>query len=100
MVFSPGKSKALFEKVERGVVDFVIGQSNKFQSTSIGFNKQGRLRFGDFRGNSIGMFDPKTERCQEWEMPTPCSCPSDAFLDEIRYLRFFGVPTPGALGSF
>ncbi len=41
----------------------------------------GRLWFGEYQGNAIGMFDPKTERMTEWKVPTPWSAPYDAVLD-------------------
>ena len=34
--------------------------------------------FGEYQGNAIGMFDPKTERITEWKVPTPWSAPYDA----------------------
>ncbi|MEE8239980.1 MAG: carboxypeptidase regulatory-like domain-containing protein [Nitrospirales bacterium] len=40
-----------------------------------------RLRFAEYRGNRIGMFDTKTERIREWELPTPLTYPYDAILD-------------------
>ena len=42
---------------------------------------QGRLWFGEYQGNAIGMFDPKTEQMTEWKVPTPWSAPYDAVLD-------------------
>ena len=42
---------------------------------------EGRLWFGEYQGNAIGMFDPKTERMTEWKVPTPWSAPYDAVLD-------------------
>jgi len=39
---------------------------------------EGRLWFGEYQGNAIGMFDPKTERITEWKVPTPWSAPYDA----------------------
>ena len=42
---------------------------------------QDRLWFAEFRGNRIGMLDTKTERIQEWELPTPLTNPYDAILD-------------------
>jgi streptogramin lyase len=38
----------------------------------------GRLWFGEYQGNAIGMFDPKTERISEFKVPTPWSAPYDA----------------------
>ena len=42
---------------------------------------EGRLWFGEYQGDAIGMFDPKTERMKEWKVPTPWSSPYDAVLD-------------------
>ena len=39
---------------------------------------EGRLWFGEYQGDAIGMFDPKTERISEWKVPTPWSAPYDA----------------------
>jgi streptogramin lyase len=39
---------------------------------------EGRLWFGEYQGNAIGMFDPKTERISEFKVPTPWSAPYDA----------------------
>ena len=44
-------------------------------------DREGRLWFGEYQGNAIGMFDPKTERMTEWKVPTPWSAPYDALLD-------------------
>lgn len=41
-------------------------------------DEQGRLWFGEYQGDAIGMFDPKTERITEWKVPTPWSAPYDA----------------------
>jgi virginiamycin B lyase len=43
---------------------------------------QGRLWFGENRGDRIGMFDTKTERFQEWPSPTPGAYPYDVTLDK------------------
>ena len=44
-------------------------------------DSQGRLWFGEYQGNAIGMFDPKTDSMSEWKVPTPWSAPYDALLD-------------------
>jgi streptogramin lyase len=44
-------------------------------------DNEGRLWFGEYQGNAIGMFDPKTERMTEWKVPTPWSSPYDALAD-------------------
>ena len=38
----------------------------------------GKLWFAEYRGMAIGMFDPKTEKIQEWVVPSPWSAPYDA----------------------
>jgi len=43
---------------------------------------QGRLWFGEYRGNRIGMFDTKTEQFKEWKLATPWSAPYDVVLDK------------------
>jgi streptogramin lyase len=43
---------------------------------------QDRIWFGEYRGNRIGMFDTKTEKFQEWDLPTPWSNPYDVVLDK------------------
>jgi virginiamycin B lyase len=44
-------------------------------------DREGRLWFGEYQGDAIGMFDPKTEGIKEWRVPTPWSAPYDAVLD-------------------
>ena len=44
-------------------------------------DREGRLWFGEYQGNAIGMFDPRTERMTEWKVPTPWSAPYDAVAD-------------------
>ncbi|HYR90156.1 MAG TPA: carboxypeptidase regulatory-like domain-containing protein [Terriglobia bacterium] len=43
---------------------------------------QDRLWFAEFRGNKIGMFDTRSERFQEWTVPTEWTNPYDAILDK------------------
>jgi streptogramin lyase len=45
-------------------------------------DSQDRVWFGEFRGNKIGMFDTKSEKFQEWTMPTPWSAPYDVTVDK------------------
>jgi streptogramin lyase len=49
------------------------------------FDNQDRLWFAENRGQSIGMFDTKTERFQEWKVPTPYAMPYDAIFDNNTY---------------
>ena len=46
---------------------------------------QDRLWFAEFRGNKIGMFDTKTEKFQEWSMPTPWTNVYDAIADKAGF---------------
>jgi virginiamycin B lyase len=45
-------------------------------------DKEGRLWFGENRGDRIGMFDTRTEQFKEWRPPTPESWPYDATADK------------------
>jgi streptogramin lyase len=45
-------------------------------------DSQGRLWFGENRGDRVGMFDTRTERFQEWAPPTPGNYPYDATVDK------------------
>jgi len=45
-------------------------------------DSQDRVWFGEYRGNKIGMFDTKSEKFQEWTMPTPWSSPYDVVVDK------------------
>ncbi|HXP78344.1 MAG TPA: carboxypeptidase regulatory-like domain-containing protein [Verrucomicrobiae bacterium] len=44
-------------------------------------DSQGRLWFGENRGNKIGMFDTNTQKFQEWAVPFPYYFPYDVTLD-------------------
>ena len=43
---------------------------------------QDRLWFGENNGDRIGMFDTRTERFQEWPVPTPGAWPYDVTADK------------------
>jgi virginiamycin B lyase len=45
-------------------------------------DSQDRLWFGEYGANAIGMFDLKTEKMQEWKVPTPWSAPYQAVVDK------------------
>ena len=45
-------------------------------------DEQDRLWFAEYAGNAIGMFDPKTEKIKEWEVPTPWAQPYDVVVDK------------------
>ena len=38
---------------------------------------QGKVWFAEYAGNAIGMFDPATQKIQEYKIPTPWSAPYD-----------------------
>ena len=46
---------------------------------------QDRLFFAEFRANKIGMFDTKTEKFQEWPVPTPWTNVYDAISDKAGF---------------
>jgi streptogramin lyase len=54
---------------------------------------QDRLWFGEFRANKFGMFDTRTERFQEWVVPTPWSSPYDVTADRNGELWTGGMTT-------
>lgn len=41
-----------------------------------------RLWFAEYGANAVAMFDPKTEKIQEWKVPTPWSTPYQAVADK------------------
>ena len=45
-------------------------------------DREGRLWFGENRGDRIGMFDTRTEQFKEWPVPTPGSWPYDVTGDK------------------
>ena len=45
-------------------------------------DREGRLWFGENRGDRIGMFDTRTEQFKEWPAPTPGSWPYDVTGDK------------------
>lgn len=52
---------------------------------------QQRLWCGDFTGDGLGMFDPKTQKITEWPAPTPGMWPYDAEFDDKTYTWFAGM---------
>jgi virginiamycin B lyase len=44
-----------------------------------------RLWCGEFNGNGLAMFDPKTQKITEWKAPTPWTRPYDAQFDDKTY---------------
>jgi streptogramin lyase len=60
-------------------------------------DSQDRLWCGVFNGNRIAMFDPKTQKITEWEVPTPWSRPYDAQFDDKTYVWTAGMDNDLAL---
>ncbi len=72
-----------------GRIDARTGKIAFYQTPTLGsgprrgmLDSQGRLWFGENRGDRIGMFDTKTEQFQEWPAPTPGSWPYDVTADK------------------
>ena len=57
---------------------FVTPLSNSTTPRRGRVSADGKLWFAEYRGMAIGMFDPKTEKIQEWVVPSPWSAPYDA----------------------
>jgi virginiamycin B lyase len=49
------------------------------------FDNQDRLWFAENRGQNIGVFETKTEKFQEWKVPTRYAMPYDAIFDNSTY---------------
>jgi streptogramin lyase len=47
---------------------------------------QDRVWFAQFSANRLAMFDPRTEKITQWEMPTPWTNPYDAMYDDKTYV--------------
>ena len=54
-------------------------------------DSQDRVWCGDFNGNGLAMFDPKTGKVKEWKMPTEWTRPYDAQFDDKTYLWTAGM---------
>ena len=54
---------------------------------------QDRLWFAEYDANKIAMLDTKTERFQEWAVPTPFSAPYDVVLDKNSEVWAGGMST-------
>jgi len=50
-----------------------------------------RLWCGEFNGNGVAMFDPKTEKITEWKAPTDWTRPYDAQFDDKTYAWAAGM---------
>lgn len=58
---------------------------------------QDRLWCGQFRGNGLAMFDPKTQKITEWKAPTPWTRPYDVQFDDTTYVWTAGMDNDLAL---
>src|SRR5581483_4415302 len=58
---------------------------------------QDRVWCGDFNGDRLAMFDPKTEKITEWKVPTPWTRPYDAQFDDKAYAWTAGMDSDRAL---
>jgi len=54
-------------------------------------DSQDRLWCGAFNGNSLAMFDPKTQKITEWKVPTAWTRPYDAQFDDKTYAWTAGM---------
>jgi len=72
-----------------GRIDAKTGKISLYQTPTKGsgprrgmLDREGRLWFGENRGDRIGMFDTKAEQFKEWPEPTPGSWPYDVTGDK------------------
>ena len=72
-----------------GRIDAKTGKINFYQTPTAGsgprrgmLDQEGRLWFGENRGDRIGMFDTGTQQFKEWPAPTPGSWPYDVTGDK------------------
>jgi streptogramin lyase len=79
----------VFGAAHIGKIDAKTGKITLHQTPTAGsgprrgmLDKEGRLWFGENRGDRIGMFDTRTEQFQEWMPPTPESWPYDVTADK------------------
>jgi virginiamycin B lyase len=60
-------------------------------------DSQDRLWCGEFNGNGVAMFDPKTKKITEWKAPTEWTRPYDAQFDDKTYAWTAGMDNDFAL---
>jgi virginiamycin B lyase len=60
-------------------------------------DSQDRVWCGDFNGNGLAMFDPKTEKITAWKAPTEWTRPYDAQFDDKTYVWTAGMDNDLAL---
>ena len=54
-------------------------------------DSEDRLWCGEFNGNGVAMFDPKTQKVTEWKAPTAWTRPYDAQFDDRTYAWAAGM---------
>ena len=54
-------------------------------------DSQDRVWCGVFHGDAVAMFDPKTQKIQEWKVPTAWTRPYDAEFDDKSYVWTAGM---------
>ena len=59
----------------------------------------GHVWFAEWRGDKLAMFDTKTEKFQEWPVPTPYMAPYDVVKDKNGELWSGGMNTDRILRS-
>jgi streptogramin lyase len=94
-VYLTDNSSEYIDRMDARTGKVVLYPTQKFDSAPRRghVDKQDRLWFGEYQANRIGMFDPKTERIQEWEIPTPFSGPYDVYPDKYGYAWTGGMTT-------
>lgn len=90
-VLSDARNNAYFTVMGRehiGKIDAKTGEISFYQIPTARsaprrgmIDSQGRLWFGENRGNKIGVFDTNTQKFQEWPVPFPYYLPYDVTLD-------------------
>ena len=60
-------------------------------------DSQDRVWCGDFNGNGMAMFDPKTEKITGWKVPTAWTRPYDAQFDDKTYAWAAGMDNDHAV---
>ncbi len=79
----------VFGRADIGRIDAKTGKITLYPTPTAGsaprrgmVDKEGRLWFGENRGDRIGMFDTRTEEFKEWRPPTVESWPYDVTADK------------------
>src|SRR5205807_10145476 len=78
----PSNASTSYTLMRRPPTPPLFPYTTLFRSRRGRMDAQDRLWFGEFYGGKIGMFDTKTEKFQEWPVPTPHTAPYDVVLDK------------------